>query len=298
MALSSIAEQPITTRRLVDYVRPTGSGADQASLRSLLAAAGFPAGEGARALTEQVRRFQQSQITGGQALVHGADGRAGPETLAALRRVVGQNLAQAEVPSGLADPQADAFVAGPGRGARAPQQAALATPPPPGQARVGGDEAASRRAAEEALRQREAGAREPMTPGEEQVENLRAMALRAPPTTGEQLREASADRARLGQIRRELQAMGTESAARPDPTWTQRATRLQREEEALTSRLAANPQAARLDQLEQASRQLSEAERLSRGWAGFGRSRPEAERRVEDARTRFNGLASELGFLP
>jgi len=298
MALSSIAEQPITTQRLVNYVRPTGDGADQASLRSLLAAAGFPAGDGARALTEQVRRFQQTQIAGGHALVHGADGRAGPETLAALRRLVGQNLGQAEVPSGLADQQADAFVAGPGRGARAPQQAALATPPAPGQARPGTDEAATRRAAEEALRQRAAAAREPMTPGEEQVESIRAMGLRAPPTTGEQLREASADRTRLGEIRRELHAMGNESAARPSPDWAQRATRLQREEEALTARLAANPQAGRLDQLEQASRQLSEAERLSRGWAGAGRSRPEAERRVEDARARLNGLASELGFLP
>jgi len=298
MALSSIAQQPITNRHLVNYVRPTGDGADQASLRSLLAAAGFPAGDGARALTEQVRRFQQSQIAGGQALVHGADGRAGPETLAALRRVVGHNLGQAEVPSGLADAQADAFVAGPGRGARAPQQATLATPLPPGQARPGTDEAATRRAAEEALRQREAGAREPMTPGEAQREAAAALAGRAPPTPGEQLREATSDRARLAQIRRELQAMGTESAARPDPTWTQRATRLQREEDALTSRLAANPQAGRLDQLEQASRQLSEAERLSRGWAGAGRSRPEAERREADARTRFEGLASELGFLP
>ncbi len=82
MAIDAIAAQPITNRQLVNYIRPGESGADQASLRSLLAAAGFPAAEGADALTSQVRRFQQAETAAGRPFVHGADGKAGPETLA------------------------------------------------------------------------------------------------------------------------------------------------------------------------------------------------------------------------
>jgi hypothetical protein len=225
---------------------------------------------------------------------------AGPETLGALRSLVGNRLQQSEVPSSLADPQANQFVT-PRPSTQTPTASQVASPPGPGATRVGGtDDRANRDRLDAALRQQQlaAGAREPMTDGERAHEEAAALANRPPPSQGELIRRAGADRATLAQRQNELRRMQSEPPANPDPTWNTRAQRLQREIEGLQGVLANNPENARFDQLESARRDLAEAQRLGRGWAGSGRSRPESDRRIAAAQERFNTLASQLGYLP
>lgn len=315
MAIDAIAAQPITNRQLVNYIRPGESGADQASLRSLLAAAGFPAGEGADALTSQVRRFQQAEIAAGRPLVHGADGKAGPETLDRLRGTVRANLQQAEVPTSLADDQAQRFVTSPQSIARTPTAQQVASPPGPGQARVapgarevaGGDRTA-RQALDQALAQqqaqRQAAEREPMTPGEAQREAA-AEAARRQPTTGDQIRSAATGRARLAQVNQELSRL---QAGVADPMGAalpgaddnlRQIARLQREQQGLTAQLQQNPQNARFDDLERAQRELQETRtRVGRAGARTGRTSPEGQRAIDERQARVTALAAELGYLP
>ena len=297
MAIDTIAAQPVTNRQLVNFVRPDRPSADQESLRSLLAAAGFPANAGASDLTSQVRAFQRSEIAAGRTLVHGADGRAGPETLNALRTRVGNYLGQAEIPTTLSDAQAQRFVA-PEAIARTPGAAEVGARPGPGQARVGGGEDAARRALDEALAQRRAGAAEPMTPGEAAREAAANRTPPPPPTTGDLIRRAGADRSRLAQVDNQLRRHLSEPPATPSADWDRQTRRLQTEQRALREGLQQNPQNARFDELEQAQRGLASAQRLSEGWAGMGRSRPEAQRRVAAAQSRVDELAAELGYLP
>jgi len=311
MAIDAIAAQPITNRQLVNYIRPGESGADQASLRSLLAAAGFPAAEGADALTSQVRRFQQAETAAGRPFVHGADGKAGPETLGRLRGIVQSNLQQAEVPTSLADDQAQRFVTSPQTIARTPTAQQVATPPGPGQARVapgarevaGGDRTA-RQALDQALAQRQAAEREPMTPGEAQREAA-AEAARRQPTTGDQIRSAATGRARLAQISQELsrlQGSVADPMGAPLPGADdnlRQIARLQREQQGLTAQLQQNPQNARFDDLERAQRELQETRtRVGRAGARTGRTSPEGQRAIDERQARVTALAAELGYLP
>lgn len=296
MALERLATEAQLARfrsgTLVDYVRPD-SGADAQSLRSMLAAAGHPAGETAADLTRQVRAFQTQ---------HGlrVDGRAGPETLGALRALLASRLEQAETPSTLSDAQAQAFVTSREAIARAPTAEQIARNPREGQARPAGTPEATRTRLEAALRQQQAAAaaQEPMTPGEAQVEAAAELARRPPPSRGDLIRSAHEGRTRLAQRENELRRMASEPVARPDPTWQARAQALEREIEATRAELRTNPMNAVFDRLEQAHLALREAERLGRGWGGAGRSREESDRRIATARERVALIAAELGLAP
>jgi peptidoglycan hydrolase-like protein with peptidoglycan-binding domain len=127
----------------VEYVRRGSS--DEAALRALLGAAGYPVTDGAGDLEKQVRAYQRAQ--GLQ-----VDGKAGPQTLGSLRTFVNERLSASETPTSLSDAQANTFLSRDSI-TRAPTAGQLAAPPPAGQTRVGGaDDEATRRRLEEALR--------------------------------------------------------------------------------------------------------------------------------------------------